>query len=160
MSGEITNCIYIPRSVTDETLANPATIGKRLLEPLKSLSGNVINILEDVAVDNECEVHRHEADLWICLEGEVKFEVGGELIEPRAKELKTGGIDTRELKSRPRNIRGATMYTLRQGDILYIPAGVPHAHRAAGTARLFIVKVPQREIPLDEIPGWNSATLS
>lgn len=149
-------CIFIPKSVTDETLAAVATQGKHLLEPFKSASGNpAIYLLEDSAVDNNFEVHRHEADLWICLGGEVEFEVGGELIEPWTRKRADGSEDTLELKAKPGNVCGGTKYTLRPGDILFIPAGVPHAHRTKGTARLYIIKIPQPVVPLEEIPGWR-----
>ena len=156
MPQKLPPCLFISKSVTDETLAVSATAGKRLLEPFKSASGNpAIYILEDSAVDNEYEVHRHEADLWTCLEGEVEFEVGGELIEPWAKERKDGTIDTREIKAKVGNARGGIKYTLHPGDILFIPAGVPHAHRTIGTARLYITKIPQPEVPLEGVPGWK-----
>lgn len=149
-------CIFIPKSVTDETLAVPATQGKHLLEPFKSASGNpAIYLLEDSAVDNNFEVHRSEADLWICLQGEVEFEVGGELVNPRLRVRSDGSIDDLEIKADPGNIRGATKHILQRGDILFIPAGVPHAHRTQGTARLYIIKIPQPVVPLEEVPGWK-----
>ncbi len=151
MANNLPDCVFIPKSVTDETLAVPATQGKRLLEPFKSASGSsAIYILEDSEVDNEFEVHRHEADLWICLEGEVEFEVGGELVLPWAKEG-----DDREIKAKVGNARGTTKYQLKTGDVLLIPAGQPHAHRTKGTARLYIVKIPQAEVPLEHVPGWK-----
>ncbi len=148
--------MFIPKSVTDETLAVPPTQGKHILEPFKSASGGSMTfILEDCAVDNKCEVHRHEADLWTCLQGEVEFEVGGELIEPFVRKHADGSKDGMEVRSNPGNIRGGTKYTLRPGDILFIPAGVPHAHRTQSTARLYVTKIPQTEVPLEAVPGWK-----
>lgn len=144
-------CVYIPKKVTDEALATPPTPGKRLLEPFKTASGSsAVYILEDCEVDNDFEVHRHEADLWQCLQGEVEFEVGGELIEPWAKEG-----DDREIKAKAGNARGTTKYALTAGDILLIPAGQPHAHRTKGVVRLYITKIPQSEVPLTSVPGWK-----
>ena len=144
----ISPCIFIPKKVTDETLAQLPTQGKRLLEPFKSASGSsAIYILEDSDVDNEFEIHRHEADLWQCLEGEVEFEVGGELVEPWVKE-----DNDKEIKAKPGNARGTTKYQLRPGDILLIPAGQPHSHRTKGTARLYVTKIPMPEIPLVDTP--------
>ncbi len=157
MSSKLPPCVFIPKSVTDETLAVPAMPGKHILEPFKSASvGAKTYILEDCEVDNKCEVHRNEADLWTCLQGEVEFEVGGELIEPYVRKHANGSDDVFEVRSNPGNIRGAEKYTLRPGDLLFIPAGVPHAHRTQGTARLYFTKIPQPEIPLEEVPGWKS----
>ncbi len=148
--------MFIPKSVTNETLAVPPTKGKRLLEPFKSASGGPhIFLLEDHEVVNDAEVHRHEADLWICLEGEVKFIVGGEMVNPWAKQLPDGGEDTREIKAK--EIANGTKYTMRAGDVLYIPAGQPHVHNTDKTARLYIIKIPTLEmVPLEEVPGWKS----
>lgn len=155
---ELQPCAFISRREIDATLAVPATQGKRLLEPLKSITaanGIPINILEDKEVSNEVEVHRHEGDLWGCLEGEVTFVYGGELVEPWAKKLADGNTDDRELKAK--SIRGGTEVTLTAGDWLWIPAGQPHRHRTDKTARLYIIKIPARdEVSLAAVPGWKA----
>lgn len=149
--------VCIPKSKIDETLASHATQGKRLLEPLKSfaLEHNLpINILEDKEISNEAEVHRHEGDLWQCLEGEVTFVHGGTMVNPWAKKLSDGGVDDREIKAS--EIAGGREVILRPGDWLWIPVGEPHSHRTEGTARLFIIKIPAHEIvPLEHVPGWQ-----
>lgn len=138
------NFTFIPKEKISETLAAAPQDGKRLLEPLKSLSaasGAPINILEDRNVANEAEAHRHEADLWHCLEGEVTFICGGEMAEPWPKKNADGSVDEREWKAK--EIKGGTELVMRPGDWLHIPAGVPHQHRCAGTARLVIIKIPK-----------------
>ena len=150
-------CILIKKSQIDETLKSPSQQGKRLLEPLKTFSAEYkvpLNILEDKEVDNEVEVHRHQADLWLCLEGEVTFEYGGELINPWAKKNTDGSINDKEIKDR--KIRNGMIVTLKAGDWLYIPAGQPHTHRTNKTARLVIIKLDEPEIPLKDVPGWKS----
>lgn len=135
---------FIPKNIIDETLANSPTPGKKLLEPLKSFgkeSGLPINILEDMDIVNEAEVHAHEADLWGCLEGEVTFIYGGELLNPRTKKNPDGSFDERELRAK--ETKGGTTVILRPGDWLYIPAGEPHQHSAKGVARLYIIKIPK-----------------
>ena len=106
---------------------------------------------------NEVEVHRHEADLWICIDGEAHFKAGGKLVEPYAKKKgKDGTVNDLELKSK--KIEGADTYTLHAGDILYIPEGVPHVHytETEGYARLWIIKIPAKEpFPLLSVPGWK-----
>ena len=136
--------ILIRKEEIDKTLASSPTVGKKLLEPLKSLAvANKLplNILEDHQIsNNDAEVHKHESDLWLCLEGEVKFIHGGELFEPWPKKNLDGTIDDREWKAK--EIRGGIEATLRAGDWLWIPAGEPHQHNSLGTARLAIIKIP------------------
>ena len=150
-------CAVVCKSEIETTLATPAAVGKRLLEPLKSraLAGKLpLNILEDREVSNEAEVHRHEGDLWQCLEGEVTFVYGGEMVAPWVKKLPDGGTDDREIKAN--EIRGGTEVMLAPGDWLWIPAGQPHSHRTDKTARLAIIKIPAKEIvPFEAVPGWG-----
>lgn len=136
----------MPKQVIDQALSSPPAQGKRLLEPLKSharLSGFPVNILEDQNVWNNAEVHKNEDDLWLCLEGEVKFIYGGELIAPRAAVAADGTINENELKAE--EIAGGEQVILHSGDWLYIPAGEPHQHGAEKVARLAIVKLPPRK---------------
>ncbi len=117
--------------------------GKNLLEPLKSMAikhSLPFKILEDHQIVNDAEVHIHQGDLWYCLEGEVKFIYGGALVEPRVKVRKDGTEDASEQFGK--KISGGTETVLKPGDWLWIPAGEPHQHSCAGTARLMIIKVP------------------
>jgi len=129
-------CILIKKELIEETLKTEAKQGKGLVEPLKSFAIEhklPFKILEDKEVINEAEVHKTEGDLWHCLEGEVKFIYGGELVEPKfvnEKELKAG------------EIRGGKEILLGPGDWFWIPAGQPHQHSCSGTARLIIIKIP------------------
>ena len=136
--------IVVRKEEIDKTLANPGAPGKHLLEPLKSFAAAnklPFNILEDKEVSNEAEVHREEGDLWHCLEGEVEFIYGGELVEPRPKKNPDGSIDKREWKAK--EIRSGTKVILKPGDWLWIPAGEPHQHnKPEGHARLVIIKIP------------------
>ncbi len=119
------------------------TDGKRLLEPLKSLAALhklPLNILEDQNVSNDAEVHAHESDLWLCLEGEITFVCGGEMIEPWFGKKADGSPNENELKAK--EIRGGTEIVLKPGDWLWIPVGEPHLHHTKGVARLVIIKIP------------------
>lgn len=138
-------CFLVRKEDIDKTLASVPTQGKKLLEPLKSLAAAnklPFNILEDKEIlNNDAEVHTHESDLWLCLEGEVKFVYGGELTDPWFKKLADGTEDRREIKAK--EIRGGETAILKPGDWLWIPAGQPHQHQCAGTARLAIIKIPK-----------------
>ena len=110
--------VIISKGRIARTLKTRPEKGVRLLEPFKSFAraNNLpINILEDRAVRGQMEVHRTEADLWLCLEGKPSFTVGGKRV------------------------------VLHPGDWLWIPPGVAHAHAAAKTARLAIVKIPAEQ---------------
>src|SRR3989344_4347081 len=100
----IKQAVFIPQAQISETLATAPSTGKKLLEPFKTLAlaaGLPLNILEDHQVlENEAEVHQHEADLWLCLEGEVTFVCDGEMAEPWYKKLPDGQEDRREIKAK------------------------------------------------------------
>ncbi|MEK9186124.1 MAG: hypothetical protein AAB885_00905 [Patescibacteria group bacterium] len=138
-------CVLVRKEEIDKTLAFVPTQGKKLLEPLKSLAAAnklPFNVLEDHEVlSNEAEIHQHEGDLWLCLEGEVKFIYGGELVEPWFKKLPDGTEDKREVKAK--EIKGGTESILKPGDWLWIPAGQSHQHLCEKTARLVIIKIPK-----------------
>lgn len=136
--------VYVPKDQVTETLTIPPTPGKKLLEPFKTFSQSQalpFNILEDhQLLENDAEIHMHEADLWLCLEGEVTFTCDGEMENPWYKKLPDGTEDRREIKAK--SIRHGSTYVLKPGDWLWIPAGVPHQHTCPGTTRLMIIKVP------------------
>ncbi|MDP3772321.1 MAG: hypothetical protein Q8Q94_03035 [bacterium] len=134
--------LSIPKSEIDAALAQSPAEGKRMLEPIRTLTtaaGMPLNILEDSHTNNLAEVHRTISDLWLCLEGEATFIHGGALVEPRVKE-KNGVRNENELLAA--SIHGGTETIMHPGDWLWIPAGTPHQHQAIGTARLAIIKIP------------------
>lgn len=146
MENNKSKCAFISKDLIDSTLSSPSadTPTKKLLEPLKAFSAlNKVpmNILEDVNISNEAEIHKHEADLWFCLEGEVTFIYGGEMVDPWVKKNADGSIDDREWKAK--EIKGGTEVVMKPGDWLWIPAGEPHQHKTSTKARLVIIKVPK-----------------
>jgi mannose-6-phosphate isomerase-like protein (cupin superfamily) len=65
----------------------------------------------------EAEVHLGETDIFYVLDGSATFITGGTLVDGRstgAGELRGSGIE------------GGTERTLRKGDVVVIPSGVPH----------------------------------
>lgn len=143
MKNKKSSALFIPKSRIDAALAQSPAKGKRMLEPIRTLTAAVgapFNILENShTASNLAEIHKTAGDLWLCLEGEATFIHGGELVEPRVKE-KDGIRNENELLAG--SIRGGTEIIMRPGDWLWIPAGTPHQHQAAATARLAIIKVP------------------
>ncbi len=136
--------VHITKKQVEETLAVTSTPGKKSLEPFRTFAkeNNLpIKIIENHQTENnEAEVHMREADLWFCLEGEVTFRCGGELIEPRHVKQSNGNDDPNELKAKL--MHGGTEHVLRQGEWLWVSAGVPHQDSSSGTARLILIKVP------------------
>lgn len=138
--------IHIPNSLIEESKNTPPQQGKRSLEPLRSFAkehGVPLAILEDTNIENEAEVHKTKADLWQCIEGEATFTIGGEMVEPYTKKNSAGIEDPNELFAK--KTAGGKEQVMRAGDWLWIPAGLPHTHRAKGTARFFVIKVPNIE---------------
>lgn len=136
--------IFISHSIVEDTKNNVARQGKYSLEPLRSSAkahGVPLAMLEDTDISNEAEVHITKADLWQCIEGEATFTIGGEMIDPYMKKNSQDREDPNELLAK--EIKGGAEQVVQQGDWLWIPAGIAHQHRAKGTARFFVIKVPQ-----------------
>src|SRR5262249_31139224 len=65
----------------------------------------------------EVEVHDKQTDTFYVLEGEATFVTGGTMI---------GGKTTTPNQQRGKDIRGGEVHHLSKGDVIAIPAGVPH----------------------------------
>ncbi|OGY63563.1 MAG: hypothetical protein A3I89_01990 [Candidatus Harrisonbacteria bacterium RIFCSPLOWO2_02_FULL_41_11] len=142
----IVGTVVVRSEEVKKSLESIPVQGKKLLEPLKSIATQhdlPFNILEDKDVsDNLAEVHAVDGDLWLCLEGEAVFTLGGELVDPYEVKRRDGVSDSRELKAK--KIQGGTNTVLKSGDYLWIPPGVPHVHNVpTGVARLVIIKIPK-----------------
>jgi mannose-6-phosphate isomerase-like protein (cupin superfamily) len=137
-------CIVRKEEIDDVLLAKQKE-GKTVLEPFRTYArerGLPFVILEDSrALSNEAEVHKTNGDLWHCLEGQAEFVYGGQMVNPWIKTRKDGTRDENELLAK--EISGGATVTIKQGDWLWIPAGVAHQHRAEGVARFVVIKVPR-----------------
>lgn len=138
-------CFIIRKEVINQTLTSISAPGRKALEPLKTLSlkeGLPFKIIEDAQVSDYglYEMHKREADLFHCLEGELICIYGGEMIAPEP--IKNGDlIDENNFLSR--EICGAEEVVLKPGDWLLIPSGRPHAHKCTDVARFVVIKIPQ-----------------
>ena len=65
----------------------------------------------------QVEVHDQDTDTFYLLDGEATVVVGGAMV---------GGTRTAPNQQRGTSITGGTIYQLRKGDVIVIPAGVPH----------------------------------
>jgi mannose-6-phosphate isomerase-like protein (cupin superfamily) len=74
----------------------------------------MINVRTESGV---AEVHQKADDLMIVQEGTATLVTGGALVDPKTKE--TGEI-------RGSSVQGGTSKTISAGDVVIVPAGVPH----------------------------------
>lgn len=63
------------------------------------------------------ELHEHEADIFLVHDGTATIVTGGKIVSPHT--TKPGEI-------RGSSIEGGERHTLQAGDVIHIPAGVPH----------------------------------
>jgi mannose-6-phosphate isomerase-like protein (cupin superfamily) len=76
---------------------------------------NVVN--KDHAETLIAEIHEHEADVYLVVEGEGDLYLGGDLLNVT---IPAPG------QQRGTGIVGATRFALRPGDVAFIPEGTPH----------------------------------
>ena len=69
------------------------------------------------AKPGEVEVHDKETDTFHILEGSATFVTGGTMI---------GGRVTEPNQQRGKNMTGGEVHHLTKGDVVVIPAGIPH----------------------------------
>ena len=65
----------------------------------------------------QVEVHDHETDIFYITDGEATFVTGGTMV---------GGKQTAAGQHRGTDIQGGQTQKLKKGDVVTIPAGVPH----------------------------------
>jgi glc operon protein GlcG len=78
----------------------------------------------------QAEVHSRDTDIIYVLEGSVTFVTGGTIVEPRS----TGPDEIRGAR-----LEGGTARALNKGDVIVVPAGVPHWFSQVDEAFLYYV---------------------
>lgn len=79
--------------------------------------GNHYTMLAQREATGSSELHEHEADIFVIESGKATIVTGGKLVSPHTQkdgEIRGSGID------------GGERHALETGDIIHIPAGVPH----------------------------------
>ncbi|MBI5086448.1 MAG: cupin domain-containing protein [Acidobacteria bacterium] len=84
--------------------------------------------------DGEAEVHERVTDLFLTEAGEAELLVGGKVLNPR-----TAGPG----EGRGSGIEGGRRVTLRPGDLVRIPADMPHQLLVKKEFLYFVVKIQQ-----------------
>ena len=96
-------------------------------------TGNVRVLTPTRTQGGEAEVHATEGDIFYVVEGNATFVVGGAV---------SGAHETSPGETRGTGLEGGTPYELKAGDVITIPAGVPHWFKATqGRFRYLVVKV-------------------
>ena len=82
------------------------------------------------------ELHADFADLFVILDGHATLLTGGEIVDPKS----TGPGETLGA-----SVRGGSSQELTAGDIVHIPAGMPHQMvlQAGDTVTYYVVKVEE-----------------
>ena len=79
--------------------------------------GNHYTMLAYRDATGSSELHEHEADIFLIRSGTATLVTGGTMLNPRT---------TKPGELRGTSINGGDRYTVSAGDIIHIPAGVPH----------------------------------
>jgi mannose-6-phosphate isomerase-like protein (cupin superfamily) len=85
--------------------------------------------------DGQAELHQRAEDVFVVLQGEATLVSGGTIVDSRT---------TAPSEVRGASVQGGTRKSLREGNIVHIPANVPHQLlvRHGTLFTYFVVKVP------------------
>ncbi len=86
------------------------------------------------------ELHQHFADIFTIVDGHATLITGGQLMDPR---------DTHPGEVAGTSVAGGSAQELHVGDVVHIPAGMPHQMLVApgDTITYFVVKVEETDAP-------------
>ncbi len=99
-----------------------AEMAAKKLATVRLLEGGAYNVnIRRLAGAETALIHGKKTDVWVVREGEGTLVTGGELVDPRK--------GTEEGDASGRSIRGGDARVIKTGDVLFIPAGVPHGIR-------------------------------
>jgi len=112
----------------------PKMNDKKLASEQLATFGNHLAMIAHRQADGEAEVHDKQADLFVVQGGEATLVLGGEVV---------GGRTTGPGEVRAPSIKGGTKRVIAAGDIVHIPAKVPHQLLVAASKPFtyFVIKV-------------------
>jgi quercetin dioxygenase-like cupin family protein len=90
--------------------------GRTAVGPLVATKDYTVSGLRRTA-PGQVEIHDHETDIFYVTEGEATLVTGGTIV---------GGKQTAPGQHRGSDINGGQTQRLKKGDVVAIPAGVPH----------------------------------
>ena len=85
--------------------------------------------------DGEAEVHETQVDVIFVKSGEATLVVGGTVVEPRT---------TAPGEIRGKSIKGGTSKKMAPGDVIHIPAKIPHQMLVPKALTFEVVKVDSK----------------
>ncbi len=129
MAGLLLNMADVRLGMADDTAAKvqyftAAQLASQVSHPVDGFaakqfmnapSSNVLIVRREK--NGETEVHMALNDIFVVKSGHAKITVGGRV---------TGNRETAPKEWRGGEITGGTDYSLAPGDVLFIPAGIPH----------------------------------
>ena len=98
--------------------------------PLLINSSYKIQAGRRVVAPGESEIHEHDTDIFYVTEGHATFVTGGEI---------EGGKTTAAGEIRGKSIVGGVERKLQKGDVIVIPAGVPHWFKEVSNPFLYLI---------------------
>ena len=98
--------------------------------PLLINSSYKIQAGRRVTAPGESEIHEHDTDIFYVTEGNATFVTGGEI---------EGGKPTAAGEIRGKAILGGVERKLQKGDVIVIPAGVPHWFKEVSNPFLYLI---------------------
>ena len=139
-SGEQTARVDV--YTAEQLTAFSSITGKQPASPLADAKGivqrypNHYTMLITRHEDGQSELHEHIADVFFVVDGQAQLWTGGSM---------ENGNGTEPGEQRGSGLAGATSVSLQRGDVVHIPANVPHQLRLAhgGTFIYFVVKVSE-----------------
>jgi hypothetical protein len=120
---------YVPAPKLEAKVAH--TVNGVVNSEIPSAPGSIILIIRRDK-DGEAEVHKVMNDIIVIKKGHAKILVGGEV---------SGNHETKPTEWRGGEMTGATTYALAPGDLLFIPAGIPHKILVAPKATITYVTI-------------------
>ena len=95
----------------------PKMNDKKLASEQLAKFGNHLTMIAHREADGEAEVHDTQADLFVVQNGAATLVIGGEVVDGRS----TGPGETRAP-----SLKGGTKHAIAAGDVVHIPAKIPH----------------------------------
>jgi mannose-6-phosphate isomerase-like protein (cupin superfamily) len=104
-------------------------IGHDKVTEVMSKGGPIVNdpgliVLAQRRASGPAEYHDHTNHVFVMVEGEATFVVGGTMVDPKR---------TASDQMRAASLEGGTTYRLSKGDVITIPAKTPHWFKEVST---------------------------
>jgi mannose-6-phosphate isomerase-like protein (cupin superfamily) len=104
-------------------------------QPLGTYDNHLIGISHREA-DGSAEVHETQSDIFIVDSGEATLIIGGTVVDPKT-------VKPHEIRGKA--IEGGTSRQLTAGDIVHIPANIPHQLKIPKSFTYTVIKVDSKQ---------------